>query len=853
MAETTPMMRQYNSIKAKHRDAILFFRLGDFYEMFHSDAKEASRILGLTLTSRHGYPMCGIPYHASQGYIARLLKAGRKIAVCEQTSLPSGGKGIATREVVEIITPGTVVDEDFLDRGTNNYVVAIGKYRDTVPLSYVDLSTASFSYLLIPYDRRAEGLREHFARLGPREIIVQESLLEEDPVTARVIEERGDVLVNRFPDWSFDLDGGAQALCRQFGVGNLKAFGIHEGNPAPYVAGTLLEYVADNAKTLLPHITSIEAFDSGQLLGLDESSQRNLEIVRNLQDGGKSYTLLDVVDYTKTAMGARLLRTWLLAPLRRKADIEKRHAGVERLYRNQMALSGLQDSLGRVLDMERLTARVAMGKAHGKDLVSLRLSLEEAGRVAEILSSEDDLPDFSDYAPVLGDLAELLAQSIDDAPSILLTEGNIIRDGWNEELDRLRKLKADSRRVLEEYLEGERATSGIANLKIKYNKIIGHFLEVTKANLSSVPDHFIRRQSLVGSERYTTQRLGELESEINGASATIIDLEKSLFLEIRDRVATSVPMLLELSARIAELDCLGSFAYAATVRGYVRPRMRDSGSIRIRGGRHPVVEAHLPPGDFIPNDVDLDAENTSFALITGPNMAGKSTYLRQVALIVLLAQAGSFVPADEADVGTVDKIFCRVGASDNLARGESTFLVEMNETAHILRTATDRSLVIMDEVGRGTGTNDGLSIAWAVSEYLMDVISARTLFATHYHELTRLENEKMVNLSMMVVEDKGAIVFLKKIRHGVAGDSYGIHVATLAGLPEAVVRAAEARLRGLAKEPPLPEPVQDSKAQGELFSTADMALRELRSFKVDDSTPLEALMAIKTWQDLLES
>lgn len=871
-ADTTPMMRQYRRIKQKQGDAILFFRLGDFYEMFEGDAKRASSMLNLTLTSRNGVPMCGIPYHAAQSYIARLLDAGQKIAVCEQTSMPEGGKGIAEREVVQVITPGTVVDEDYLDRSSNNYLVSIGEGRGRVSIASVDLSTGELQATSYATEARLEGVRREIQRLAPREILIQESLMESDHAVGRYLSDINGIMINRFPDWDFDVETSTEKLQSQLGVTNLKGFGLPvDGGESIRAVGVLLDYVADTQRTLLPHINDIDIYEESEFVGLDETTQRNLELVRNIADGGKKYTLLQVLDFTRTSMGARMLKKWLLNPLTDLTGISHRADAVERIYRNQLYLSSLREALSSILDLERLAARVALDRAHAKDLLAIRSALAGCIEVDRLSAEWLSLPDLEpDDLNTAAELGEFLEHAVHPEPSILLTEGRLIADGYSPELDRLRSMRSNSRAVLDEYLESEKAQSGIQNLKIKYNKIIGYYLEVTKSNLDSVPRHFIRRQSLVGSERYTTDRLADLETELNGTTDRIVGLERELFLEIRKRVRERITLLKRLAGSIAQIDCLQSFAYAATVHGYTRPEMDDSDTIGIVQGRHPVVEAHLASGEFVPNDTTLGGSAVPFALITGPNMAGKSTYLRQVALIVLMAHIGSFVPAQEARIGLVDRIFCRVGAQDNLARGESTFLVEMNETAHILRTMTQKSLIIMDEVGRGTGTNDGLSIAQAVTEYLI-ASGTKTLFATHFHELTAIEDNGKINLALEVLEHDDEVIFLKHVRPGAVDHSYGIHVARLAGIPATVVDRARNILADLlasapgterskraettgSSEPPADgarkKPIGEN--QSGLFEEFDLIKSEIASIDIGRTTPLAALEAIDRWQRLLK-
>ncbi len=857
MSSDTPMMRQYRRIKESHKDSILFFRLGDFYEMFLSDAKEASAILNLTLTKRHEIPMCGIPYHAAHGYISRLLKAGKKIAICEQTKMPVGGKGIAEREVVEIITPGTVVEEDFLDKDRNNYLFAAGIYRKNLSIAYTDLSTGDFFASSFDAARTAEVLKRELLRLSPGEILIQQSLLEDNNEVARLIDEHRNLLVNRYPDWAFDIENSAEILKKQFGVNSLKGFGAADDDPALFSCGIILEYVGETSKSLLPHIRKLKILKDADFLLLDESSLRNLEITSNLQDGSKRYSLLEVLDLTRTAMGSRRLKTWLLHPLINKDQILGRQDRVEFLYHNQILLSGLTSKLSGILDIERLTSRIAMEKAHAKDLLAVRNSLRSAFELNELLGEWEGEKGpgtlNNDTVAEAAEILSLLEKSIDEDPSTLLTEGRLIREGYSGELDKLKNLRQHSRKILSDYLEQEKKDSGINSLKIRYNKIIGYFIEVTKTNLSLVPDHFIRRQSLVGAERFTTDRLIELETDLNTASDRAIELEKKLFLEVRADVRVKIDTLLSLADYISEIDCLAALAGTATRYGYIKPRITGDNRVNIINGRHPVVEANMPSGEFVPNSMTLDGSGVRFALITGPNMAGKSTYLRQNALIILMAQIGSFIPADSAEIGIVDRIFCRVGASDNLARGESTFMVEMNETANILNSATDRSLVIMDEVGRGTGTNDGLSIARAVSEYLLEKVRSKTLFATHYHELTMLEHPGLTNLSLDVREQNGEIVFLKRIKNEPADASYGIHVAALAGLPrEVIVKAGEIQAELESRE------VQHGSrsASGgknvnppELFPEEDLLRSEILGFDINSCTPLEALNKISEWKE----
>ena len=806
------MLEQYRRIKKQQTGNILFFRLGDFYEMFAEDAIEVSSLINITLTSRNGLPMCGVPYHAAKTYIARLLKLGKKVAICEQLTGPGKGSKVIERDVVEVITPGTTVDEDFLEKGSSNYLCCLALYNNKLSFSYIDLSTGDF--YTTSFSKDGEILRQELERLNVKEILVQESLLENEKNVASAVSDRSGLVVNRWADWLFSAEQSKERLEKQFGLVNLKSFGLEPNSTEIISAGALLDYLDTTSKSLLPHIRTLRVYTDSEYMGIDESSQRNLELLCNQRDGDVRFSLLEVMDETRCSMGRRLLKRRILHPLRDLSKINRRLDIVEYLYKDQGCLGSLRELLGKTPDLERLCSRLAMDKAHGRDLLSIKNAIFSFHAIMNIFSdefvnssnkkdslyfenNETDNVNFKD----LTDIEELLNLSICEEPSILLSEGNLIKNGFNEELDGLRTMKDNSRQILEEYLEEERRETGISSLKIRYNRLIGYFFEVTKTNLEKVPKHFIRRQGIVGGERYSTERLAALESEINGASDKVVELEKKLFLEIREQTKKTLIPLAAAARRMAELDVAASLARAASVRGWNRPQLNESGNLSILDGRHPVVEANLSRGEFIPNNINLSTEKSdiSFAMITGPNMAGKSTYLRSAALITIMAQTGSFVPASQAQIGLCDRIYCRVGASDNLARGESTFLVEMNETAFILNTATNKSLVIMDEVGRGTATNDGLSIAWAISEDILNRIGCRTLFATHFHELSLLSHPRLANRSMEVLEKGENIIFLRKLKEGPAAESYGIHVAMLAGLSQNVLNRAQ-EIMSLLKE-----------------------------------------------------
>ena len=868
-SDDSPLMVQYQMIKEQHRDEILFFRLGDFYEMFNDEAVEVSRLLNLTLTHRGDRPMCGIPFHASKVYIARLLRLGKKIAICEQVGEVAHGKGLTERKVVEVITPGTAVESEYLDGGANNFLASLCMKGGMVGFAYLDVTTADFFATHWKQGEMGEHFPKELGRAHPRELLLPNSLRDERAVQ-ETLAQFGAIAVSYYPDWHFDAALSFRRLTEQFRTVNLRSFALTEDSPEVAPAGFLLDYLRKTASTDAPHVSGIAVYQDSDYLMMDDASRRNLEILANLRDGSAQYTLLECVSHTQTAMGKRLLRQWLLYPLTDGARIAARQDHVALFVENRRLLDAVRETFASVLDIERLAGRIAMERAHAKDVQALRASLEAWLAVRRLLADYDftTLP-----AEPAERIIALIKNAVLDDPSTLLTEGRIIRPGWSAELDRFRDLQQNFARILADYTEEEKARTGIANLRVKNSSTSGYYIEITKGKLSKVPEHFILRRSLLNAERYTTERLQELERDLREADANIVRLERDLFLEIRRRLAEDVPYLLQASHEIAYADVTASFARAAVLYRWVRPLVDGGTDFVVEAGRHPVVEMHLPQGEFVPNDIaiassaDGEAEcGTSFDLITGPNMAGKSTYLRQNALIALLAQTGSFVPADRARVGMVDRIFCRVGASDNLARGESTFLVEMTETANILRSATEKSLVIMDEVGRGTSTEDGLSIAWAVSEYLLNTLRCKTLFATHYHELTRMEH-RALKLSCMAVSEEGdSVVFLRKVRAGASENSYGIHVARLAGIPQLVIARARQileRLQTIAGDRPvlgadLPtaavpagQPARPSPTAPGLFSDEEMVLDEILSADPDRMTPLDALRLVARWKQTL--
>lgn len=860
----TPLMEQYLKIKQQHPDEVLFFRLGDFYEMFNDDAVMVSRLLNLTLTHRADSPMCGVPYHASKVYIARLLRFGKKIAICEQVGEIAPPGGLTERKVIEIITPGTAVDAEYLEQGSNSFLCALNVFHGKAGFAYIDVTTSEFKATSWSASLMHEYFAKELGRCNPKEILLPLSLKENSTIK-NTLEQNPGISVSYYPDWHFNPETSYKKLTEQFKTANLNSFGLNENSPEILPAGFLLEYLEKTTNTTVPHVKGISVYHDSEYVIIDESSRRNLEIIYNLRDGTTQYSLLDCVNYTLTAMGNRLIRSWLLSPLCDIKKIAERQNHVELLFKDSELLRDLRDYLSPILDIERLAGRIAMEKAHAKDLQALRVSIESWLKVRDRISKENLASLSLDNAKYI---ADLILQSIHEDPATSLTEGRIIKRGWSNELDHYYDVQSNFNQILDEYLEEEKAKTGIQNLKIKHNSASGYVLEVTKGKLGNVPEHFIMRRSLMNADRYTTERLQELEQELNSASSKIIETEKNLFLEIRNKLSEYVPYLMELSHEISYVDVICSFAHAAVLNRWIKPIVNDSLKFDIVDGRHPVVEKHLPNGQFVPNTINISAEedDVSFGLITGPNMAGKSTYLRQSALIALMAQTGSFIPAQKAEIGYVDKIFCRVGASDNLARGESTFLVEMTETALILKSSTQRSLVIMDEVGRGTSTEDGLSIAWAVSEYLLNSIKSRTLFATHYHELTRIEHKKLKLLCMDVKETGGDIIFLRKIKEGAAENSYGIHVAQLAGIPESVIERSNAileQIQNKAKDNPIEiqnsvvqtvkEPVAEQKAftGPGLFSDEEIILDEILSCDVDNITPMNAMSLISRWKKAL--
>ena len=855
MAEISPLMEQYGIIKKQHLKEVLFFRVGDFYEMFNEDAIEVSRLLNLTLTHRGDDPMCGVPYHAAKVYIARLLRLGKRIAICEQVTPPSKGKGLTERKVVEVISPGNTLEQEYLDQGANNFLGSLCYVKDYVAFSYIDISTGEFYAVKWKKNQTTQEMAKELGRSTPKELILSMSMQKDEDVNF-VLNQFPNLTVDYEQDWYFSKENAYKMLLKQFGTTSLHSFSLTEDSPEIVPAGFLLEYLTktiatQNQDKIFPQVTALKTFSDKEYVTIDDSSRRNLEITWNLKDGSTQYTLLETLQNTQTSMGSRLLRNRLMYPLTNVEKIRNRQNRILTFTNNKPVLDEVREILSKVLDIERLASRIAMERAHAKDLQALRQSLESVVNVRKLVEQVGLIEgiELETAQKIIFDIKSAILED----PSTSFTEGRLIKEGYSAELDKVRELQNNFNEILDDYLQEEKDKTGIPNLKIKYTSAIGYYIEVTKGKIPDVPTHFILKRTLVNCDRYTTSRLDELERELLSASETIIELERNLFMEFRGRLISNIKYLLEIAAETAEIDVTTSLAFSALKNNWICPEIDDSGILDIENGRHPVVEYHLESGDFVPNNSFLS--DKKFALVTGPNMAGKSTYLRQNALIVLLAQIGSFVPATKAHIGVVDKIFCRVGASDNLARGESTFLVEMSETALILRSATEKSLVIMDEVGRGTSTEDGLSIAWSVSEYLLNVIKAKTFFATHYHELTRLVHPSLQLLCLDVLEQSGQVVFLKRIKEGATTNSYGIHVAKLAGIPDSVIKRAENVLATLQKDTPVTieneKPEKPKLTMPSLFSEEELVLEEILSVNPDDMTPFQALQAIAKWKSRL--
>ena len=864
---STPLMRQYQQVKAKYPGTILLFRMGDFYETFEEDAKVASKVLGITLTRRGNgaageVPLAGFPYHALEAYLPKLLKAGHRVAVCEQLEDPRFAKGIVKRDVVEVVTPGVAFSDKVLDRRRNNYLAsialpsALATSEDRVGLAFVDVSTGEFSAGEIPL----KLLSEQIANLQPSELLIQKRDAE---AVQQLIKDSFSGIVSRLDDWIFTIDFGYELLVNHFKTQSLKGFGLEDLKIAVVAAGAVMKYLQDMQKANLPHIRKITPYDVSDQIVLDGWTKRNLEIVSTIQ-GTTEGTLFSIIDRTQTPMGGRLLKRWINRPLKSVAPIKERQGAVDELVRNELVRRSLAEELGRIGDLERLIAKIATGRANPRELNALKEFLERIPSVKTLLDACRSPMNCTlrDKLDPMQPVVDMIASAIADEPPMSLSDGGVIRKGYNADLDELRTLAFSGKDWIARLQEQERLRTGISSLKTGYNSVFGYYIEVTNTHREKVPPEYTRKQTLTNAERYITPALKEYEEKILHAEEKIAALETKLFDELRGRLTVRAGEIQENAGTIAMIDCLVSLAEVAVDCQFVLPEVDDSLVIRIEQGRHPVIERLLPPGEqFTPNDTFLDGEKDQILIITGPNMSGKSSYLRQVGLITLLAQIGSFVPAKSAKIGIVDKIFTRVGASDNIASGESTFLVEMHEAAHIVNTATSRSLILLDEIGRGTSTFDGISIAWALTEYLHERIGARTLFATHYHELNELAEHypRIRNYKVDVREYGDKVVFLHKVVAGFADHSYGIQVAQLAGLPEEVterakkilvsLESADLTVRGGGKK----GKNLDEHLQMTLFEVSDNRLRsEIMKIEIEKLTPLEALQKLAALQKYIE-
>jgi len=867
-SSTTPLMEQYLSIKAKHKNAILFFRMGDFYEMFYDDAKIASQVLGITLTSRaHGkaasVPLAGFPYHALDNYLTKMIKAGYRVAICEQVEDPKTAKTIVRRDVVEIVTPGTTFSEELLVSNRNNYLVALSFKNDICGLAGADVTTGEFFVSEFP----KEKLPDQVLSLNPSEIIVAETQLS---YATNYLNVNQDIFFTNREDWIFNRDYGYEILTDHFKTTSLKGFGCEDLDAGIAAAGAVLNYLKENQNNDLGHITQLRRRYNSDYMTVDPTTQKNLELVQSLTRRDNRGTLISVLDQTKTAMGGRRLMNWLLNPLNQEQSIKLRLEAVEEFLHDDRTRIDLREILGKIGDLERLVSKITTGRANARDLISLKSALKLIPQVLLKLEVAE-----SEYATRIGknlhelqDVVDEIEKAIVDEPPLATSEGGLIRLGYNSELDHLREITHSGKDWIARLQKTERERTGIPSLKVSYNKVFGYYLEVTKPHLAKVPDDYIRKQTLVNAERFITPQLKEYEEQILGAEEKIAALEYELFDQVRQMVARNVKEIQQNATMLGELDCLLNFAQIARDNNYCKPAITTDDDIVIKDGRHPVVEQLLPAGEsFVPNDVYLTNATDQISIITGPNMAGKSTYLRQVGLIVLMAQIGSFVPASSAKIGLVDKIFTRVGASDNLAGGESTFLMEMNETANILNNATPKSLILLDEIGRGTSTFDGLSIAWSVTEYLHNAssVAAKTLFATHYHELTELELilPRVKNYNVAVKEWGDKVIFIRKIVPGGCDHSYGIQVAQLAGLPPKVINRAKEVLSNLEADeltpndiPRLARRYDDKKkedlVQLDFFSQQEQQIRkEIEKLDINTMTPIEAITKLNELKKLI--
>ena len=855
--QQTPLMAQYYKVKQAHPDTILLFRVGDFFETFEDDAKLASKVLGITLTKRSNgsagdTPLAGFPHHAIDNYLPKLVRAGYRVAVCEQTENPKFAKGIVKREVVEVVTPGVTLSDKLLDHKKNNYLLAISILDQICGLSFCDISTGEYYVFEIPLAQ----LGEQIESINPSEFLIPKR---DKEFLGKIIDRINPSLrITKLEDWIFNFDFANELIKNHFKTVTLKGFGIENLSAGIIAAGAVLNYLNETQRVNLSHLNRISIYNPSDYMILDYSTKRNLEITFSMNDGGREGSLISILDKTQTAMGGRLLKKWISAPLRDLDPIKKRHDSVEELLKNKKVRKDLNENLSEVGDLERLISRICTSRATPREVVAVKSSLKKIPAIKELLTvlKVSTLQNISEQLDPLENIVDKISTAIIDSPPAAINEGGIIRNGFSAELDELRDISLHGKEWIATLQQNERERTGISSLKVNFNNVFGYYIDVSHTHKNKIPENYIRKQTLVNSERFITPELKEYEDKILNAQEKINELESQLFNEIRAIVANEAETIQKNARVIAMLDCLNNFAQCAEEYNYIKPIVDESDRINIVQGRHPVVERILDPGNkYTPNDSLLDNDDQQIILLTGPNMAGKSVYLRQVGLIVLLAQIGSFVPAKEASIGIVDRIFTRVGASDNITAGESTFLVEMQEAANILNNATAKSLILLDEIGRGTSTFDGISIAWAITEYLHEnpEISAKTLFATHYHELNEMAElfPKIKNYKVEVREYDDKVVFLHKVNPGRADHSYGIQVAQMAGLPLFVTNRAKEVLDNLESKELTPYEIKKERLkklksetdnQISLFEFKDDSLRtEINKMELDKITPIEAL------------
>lgn len=853
----TPLMAQYARIKENYPDTILLFRMGDFFETFEDDAKIASKVLGITLTKRangaaEDVPLAGFPHHAIDSYLPKLVRAGYRVAVCEQLEDPKLAKGIVKRDVIEVVTPGVSFNDKLLDHKKNNYLLSIYIEDEIAGLAFSDISTGEFQTFQVP---RGE-LNQQIGSINPSEVLIPKKLKNElEPLIQK---SAPNTRITKIDDWIYNYDYSSELLMNHFNTKTLKGFGIEALQAAICSAGAVLNYLRETQKANLPHINKISRYNPSDYMLLDFSTKRNLEITFSMNDGDREGTLISILDRTETAMGGRMLKKWISAPLIKLEPILKRQECVEEFFNNKTLRKNLQNELSEIGDLERLTSKICTGRANPREMINLKTSLKKIPLIKQLLdlTKVETLQSINQRLNSLDWLVDKIELAISDDPPLALSDGDVIRQGYNPELDELRGLSTNAKDWIANLQKTERERTKISSLKVSYNKVFGYYIEISHANKDKVPADYIRKQTLVNSERYITPELKEYEDKILNAAEKIAKLEYELYDQVRSTAATASQEIQENAQLIAMLDCYLSLADAAEENKYVKPVLDESDRIEIIDGRHPVVERILPPGEkFTPNSTKLSSSEEQIIILTGPNMAGKSVYLRQVGLIVLMAQIGSFVPAKEASIGLVDRIFTRVGASDNISSGESTFLVEMQEAANILNNATNKSLILLDEIGRGTSTFDGISIAWSITEYLHDHpnINAKTLFATHYHELNEMAElfPKIKNYKVEVREYGDKVIFLHKVTQGGADHSYGIQVAQMAGLPQFVTSRAKEVLANLESKELTPYEVKKAKLaklknqdnlQISLFEMKDDSLRkEISDIPINELTPIEAL------------